>query len=848
MAKKWQKIAALALSAVMVGSVAALAACGDEEKPYEYETKARTGWKDTKEYTYNTYTGQMPAMWTELGTSDAMDNELISYLVSSFFEFDYKFDSNGEVVPGEFTVQYSAATGLKDVTEDYVGRFGLTAEDAEEGGHAFAITLRDDLTWDDGTEIHAEDFVYTMSQQLSPDYLFQQASNYYSGNYVIHNAQNYVYQGQSGYFAAHSVYSELNAVSSSELIFTLGNSTENEEKYDGAVISFRTGMGFPDSYTAENVATYITTVGVNNVVDATVEEVLALEGKTYAEILADSSLKATWEKVLGCWKTVANEELDFFVVDYTYPELSFDEVGFLVGENENELVIVIDNTIHPVDDNGNLTYEAAYYLNSFPLVKKDLWQKLEKRTTDGSPWTNAYNTASVANSASWGPYKLTDFQAGTTYTVSRNTEWYGYGMERYDDQYQTDRVVVRYIPEWNTAWQSFQQGDLDGISIDSTIINTYRSSKRAYYTPETYTFSLNLQSEQAVYKKDANIMLKYTEFRQALSLSLDRNDYCAVNNPSSLGALGYLNDLYYYDVENGGVYRDTEQANEALLNAYGATKNSDGTWTVGGASYDDSAEAVEALTGYNLTLARELMQAAYEKAKEAGDYADGDDIVLKLGVQEQTANAERNRNYLETAFNAALVGTPMEGKLKVEFFITTDNWDQEFMAGDYDICFSAWGQAAFNPQYLLGATQLWDANRLATGWDPKTVEVTLTLEGYNDNKPITMDLKLWDACLEGLSTDDEGREAPYNFFNADMDIQLQILAAEETAILEQYWAIPVYSSTAASLMSYKCEYISYEYNTFMGFGGIQYMSYNFDDTEWEAFVEADSDGILNYTF
>ena len=157
-------------------------------------------------------------------------------------------------------------------------------------------------------------------------------------------------------------------------------------------------------------------------------------------------------------------------------------------------------------------------------------------------------------------------------------------------------------------------------------------------------------------------------------------------------------------------------------------------------------------------------------------------------------------------------------------------------------------QAAFNPQYLLGATQLWDANRLATGWDPKTVEVTLTLEGYNDNKPITMDLKLWDACLEGLSTDDEGREAPYNFFNADMDIQLQILAAEETAILEQYWAIPVYSSTAASLMSYKCEYISYEYNTFMGFGGIQYMSYNFDDTEWEAFVEADSDGILNYTF
>ena len=101
MAKKWQKIAALALSAVMVGGVAALAACADEEKPYEYETRARTGWQDPKEYTYNTYTGQMPAMWTELGTSDAMDNELIAYLNSAFFEFDYKFDSNGEVLPGQ---------------------------------------------------------------------------------------------------------------------------------------------------------------------------------------------------------------------------------------------------------------------------------------------------------------------------------------------------------------------------------------------------------------------------------------------------------------------------------------------------------------------------------------------------------------------------------------------------------------------------------------------------------------------------------------------------------------------------------------------------------------------------
>ena len=57
----------------------------------------------------------------------------------------------------------------------------------------------------------------------------------------------------------------------------------------------------------------------------------------------------------------------------------------------------------------------------------------------------------------------------------------------------------------------------------------------------------------------------------------------------------------------------------------------------------------------------------------------------------------------------------------------------------------------------------------------------------------------------------------------------------------------MFAEYSASLMSYKVDYISYEYNTFMGYGGVRYMSYNFDDTEWKAFVE-EKGGTLNYTF
>jgi hypothetical protein len=46
-------------------------------------------------------------------------------------------------------------------------------------------------------------------------------------------------------------------------------------------------------------------------------------------------------------------------------------------------------------------------------------------------------------------------------------------------------------------------------------------------------------------------------------------------------------------------------------------------------------------------------------------------------------------------------------------------------------------------------------------------------------------------------------------------------------------------------MSYQTDYITYEYNTFMGYGGVKYMTYNFDDAAWEAEI-AKVNGQLNY--
>lgn len=812
--KKLLMLIAMVLVVVLCASV--LTACKKDKGNGDGNvTKPGTGWEDPKMYTMREYTAQMPSQWCTILSSDNVNNTMESYFTSAFYEFNYKFDANGKIVPGAYTVEYSAATKLEDVTKKYAGKYGLAA-DAEKG-QAFAMTLRNDLKWDDGTPIKAADFVYTMTQQLSPKYLFATASNYYSGNYVIHNAQNYVKQGQKGMFPAYSVMKEYNVADDAKLIYSTTNSRVAEK-----------------GFTPENI---VARFGIEGM---TVEKINALNGKSLADIKKDATLNETWEALLGAWKTDPNEELDFFETEYEYPAMDFSEVGYFVGDNEYELVMVIDGTLNPLDAEGNLTYEAGYYFSNWPLVKKDLWERCEDKSK--TPYANSYCTTQE-KSASWGPYKLTNYQDQKTYTVSRNDKWFGYGLPQYANQYQTDAIVTEKIEEWDTAWLAFQKGNLDGIGMNVKIAADYRTSKRAYFTPETYTFDLNIQSN-AISRTDKrnNLLLNYADFRKAISLSLDRDDYCAKNNPSSQAALGLLNSMYYYDVENGKVYRDSVQAKEAILNAYGATKNEDGSWKVGENTYTDIEDALDATTGYNLTLARQLVENAVAQAKADGKYRDGEEIILTYGIETQSADTDRVKNWFQAAFDNMTKGTSIEGKIKIEYFMfSSARWSEQFADGEYDLCFGAWGNAPFNPAYLLCETQISDENRYAVKWDPKTVSVTVKATPDADHKDglYTYNLEQWRLILQGKDG------CPVNFKNFPMEDQLTALGAVETAILKEYYSIPVFSRYSASLMGYKVDYISYEYNTFMGYGGIRYMTFNYDDTAWAEFV-ASNNNILNY--
>lgn len=826
--KKLLMLIAMVLVVVLCASV--LTACKKDKGNGDGNvTKPGTGWEDPKMYTMREYTSQMPSQWCTILSSDNVNNTMESYFTSAFYEFNYKFDANGKIVPGAYTVEYSASTKLEDVTKKYAGKYGLAA-DAEKG-QAFAMTLRNDLKWDDGTPIKAADFVYSMSQQLSPKYLFATASNYYSGNYVIHNAQNYVKQGQKGWFDngdMNLAYSDL----------ALGADGKYTLKGNECTIALKK----PLVWLQGNTLDFYVTNAPQFFDTAAYASLLALaDANGDVAVTAESlALLTTVITAKADWGETKENTVGYMYVNYEYPAMDFSEVGYFVGDNEYELVMVIDGTLNPLDAEGNLTYEAGYYFSNWPLVKKDLWERCEDQSK--TPYANSYCTTQE-KSASWGPYKLTNYQDQKTYTVSRNDKWFGYGLPQYANQYQTDAIVTEKIEEWDTAWLAFQKGNLDGIGMDVKIAADYRTSKRAYFTPETYTFDLNIQSN-ATSKTDKrnNLLLNYADFRKAISLSLDRDDYCAKNNPSSQAALGLLNSMYYYDVENGKVYRESIQAKEAILNAYGATKNADGSWKVGETTYTDIEDALDATTGYNLTLARQLVESAVAQAKKDGKYSDGDEIILTYGIETQTANTDRAKNWFQAAFDNMTKGTSIEGKVKIEYFMfSSATWSEQFENGEYDLCFSAWGNAPFNPAYLLCETQISEVNRYAKMWDPTAVNVTVkaTPDDKHEDGVYTYNLEQWRNILQGKDT------ALPNFKNFPMEDQLTALGAVETAILKAYYSIPVFSRYSASLMGYKVDYISYEYNTFMGYGGIRYMTFNYDDTAWAEFV-ASNNNILNY--
>ena len=818
MAKKWKKIAAVATTVVMASSVAA----------------SLTGCRKTADgITYNSYTIAMPSDWNLMTYRDNNDTQIIDYINSGFFEFDYLFDENkggkfnadgtvntDAIVSGGYSVKYSAATKLEDVTASVDAKFGYTQAQKDAGGYAWKFTLRDDLKWDDGTPIKAEDFVYSMQEQLNPDFKNFRANSYYNGSNALVNA---------GYYFNKDVPETYETVASQGY-------ASNQAAIDAGETLYLDMWNF---FALEGATTPDGSAECPQWVAIT-DETVYVDPADGSEVTA----KAIYEVYISDLEVGAdNANCIGIKVRNTHTDIKFSDVGFYAA-GEYEFVMCLINPLYPLNKVGSLNYRAAYNLSSLPLVKKDLYESCKKEPQAGSTlkWTN-YNTT-LATSASWGPYKLTEYQSGKSYTLSKNEHWYGYKLDDNKDQYKVEKISCEAIKETTTQWMGFFNGTLDTIAIDVTHKDDFRDSKYTYFTPGTGTFSLNLYAGLDVLKKSGrnNGLLAIDEFRKAVSLAIDRADYNAETTTAMQPAYGIVNSMYYYDIDNGGVYRDTVYAKQALLRAYGFTKLDGDKWSDGTHEYPTMDAAYEALNGYNPTLAKELVNEAYNKLVANAEYYGYDaskNIQFVYGTSVDNPNTRRDYDYIVKVFNNLVADTPLEGKITITFDSSTGNkWADDFRAGAYEIASgTGFGGNPLNPASFISlyVDPEWT---YSSWWDTETETITFTMPAgdYADaGKTFTMPIMNLARCLEGLAESKDRYQNNWGSGAIPEEARLQLMAMIEELVITKYYSIPTNYQYTATMLGMQFSYLTEDYNYFMGYGGMRYVRVNYTDKEWKSY-------------
>lgn len=808
-----------------------------------------------KKGTYNTTTTVMPSNWCELTYADNNDKQIMNYIGSSFFEYDYKFDEElggkykadgslnlDAVIPGAYTTNFSAATKLTDVTATVDAKWGYTENQKVEGGYAWEITLRNDLKWDDGSAIKAEDFIYSMKEQLNPKFLNMRANTYYD-TLRVKRSKAYFYQdteatyptiGEQGY------ESNASAVEAGADIYIDAFDFYNAQGYvdaEGNVISQWVSITDETVYDTPNA--WATGVA---------EDAFSGKGLWNDYFAPGSGAYAGYVEVGGSYESW----LGIKVVN-TERDVAWDEVG-MYKSGEYSFVICLDKSYSLLTDDNQLSYMAAYYMSSLPLVKKDLYESCKIEPEAGTTlWTSNYNT-SLETTASWGPYKLTAFQSDTAYTLEKNPNWYGYNMGQYANQYNITKIQCRCVSEDTTKWNLFLSGEVDDATLDTDHVQDYMYSKYTAWYPSSGTFAMQLFGDLSTLKDSGNnnAILAIDEFRQAFSYALNRDDVVEKIWPGSAQpCLGLMNPQYLYDAENGYSYRYTEEAMAALLRAYGFVEE-DGLWSDGADIEDVELEdAYEALTGYNPTLAKQLFQTAVTELTTNADkygYDASKEITIVYGAQVDNAKQHQRVDYLQAVIDGLAAGTALEGKIKIKLDASAGTeWADAFRTGKTQIGFGyGFSGNPFNPFDIVGSfVNPDDSLNYHTYWNTNAQQLTITMpEGDYEGagETITMGLQNWYYCLNGLAAE-YNQQYNYNWDagKAPVEARLAILAALEEQVIKKSYSVMLIGDYSGSLLGGKfSNFYEDDYNTFMGFGGMRYMVVNYTDDEWTAYVASNN--------
>ncbi len=778
---------------------------------------------DAGAYTYNLALTVFPTNWNPHTYQTNDDAVILDYISQGFYTFDYNDTKDGyQLVPAMATEEPI------DVTSEYVGKYGVKEG---ETGKVYRIPLRNDIKWEDGTEIKAADFETSAKLLLNPKAHNYRADSLYSGSMVIANANNYSKQDQD--------IKEPNSTDGENFVVAIADLVKGADgvyTYNDKAVYFglKTAYAWMGGDSLEQYKGYFP--------DGVYAQLEALADDEGNVPVTDQSIDLLYQFTgSDIWGNESKEDLAYYITyQKHYSSMDWSEVG-LFASGEYELTIALEKSLSG--------FYLLYALTDSWLVNETLYKSCEK--VDGDAYTNSYGTT-VDTTMSYGPYKLTGFQSDKLITLDKNEHWYGYNDEENKDLYQTTNISMEYIPEASTRLEMFINGQLDSYVLTKDDMDAYSKSEHTYYTTGESTFfiALNpnfgaLETAQAAAGANKNkTILTIKEFRMALSFALDRSAFCLATSPTNNAAFGVYSNFIISDPDAGIAYRTTPQAKQVIANFWDLNDD------IGdGKMYPTIDDAIASLTGYNLAQAQEYFNKAYDEAIKLG-YMDEDDVVeIKIGLPNNTSPFyTKGYDFLVNNYTEAVKGTKLEGKLTFTQDASLGNGFGDALRGNQvDMLFGVgWTGSALDPYNLMEAYTS-SSYQYDPSWDTTATMIEIKMADG------TYKASVWDwtTAIMGeeitITNTADGTTKSFSAGSAsnDHEIRLDILAALENAVLETYDLIPMMDESTASLKGMQVKYYTEEYIYGVGRGGVKYMTYNYTDEEWTAFVKAQG-GTLNY--
>ncbi len=775
-------------------------------------------------YTYNTYTSTFPTTWNLFQYQTATDGTFADYQADGYYAFDFNETYDGYVMKPAMAADFPV-----DVTADYVGEKWNIAEG--ETARAWKITLRDNLKWDDGTPITAHDFEKSAALLLDGKAANYRADSLYSGNMVITNAQNYLNSGRTVEYQEN----ELNSVK-----YTVADFTKGE---DGVYV---TPQGKPvyvaitvalDWLSGNSLDAYVSAYGDAYFGMTHWETLKAAANEAGYAPLNDDTLAWITDVIAAnpAWGETADNVPSYLAYDYENPVVEWDAVGFK-AISDTEIVMIIDKPLEG--------FYLLYSLTGSWLVKEDLYNACAKE--EGGVYTNSYGT-SLETSASYGPWIITEFQSDKIIRLEKNPNWYGYSLPENEGLYQTTMIVYDKVAEASTAMEMFLAGQLDTKGLNKDEMVDYATSDYRYDSEGDSIFAMvfnpdleALTANQATAGENKNkTIITVKEFRMAMSFGMDRAAFCLAADPTNSPGFALYSGQIISDPENGTAYRATEEAKDVLLNFWGLADE------VGeGKMYATKDEAIDSITGYNEAMAKEYFNKAYDIAIEQGLMDDDDVVEIIIGTPNLTSVAYNSGyDFIVNHYTEIVKGTKLEGKLTFTRDGTLGNgFSDALKQNKVDMLFFVgWTGSTFDPYGLMEAYTS-SGYQYDPSWDTTTAMLTINLDGVD----YTASVWDWTTSISGaeiVAKNAAGEDVQLTREQTNQN--LYILAALENAVLQNYDFIPLTGDNSAALKGMQIEYFLEDEVFPMGRGGIKYMTYNYTDAEWEAFV-AEQGGVLNY--